>query len=212
LYSGIYSIHSDSREDRLFKIYRVDLLNGLKCTNPKWSNFQNNYDGVLSYKCGGNSAITGLKSSHSNSREDRRFSIKCCDVSNNGDYAISKVYQTGYVNEYDGTIEFRCGYMEVLVGLYSHHNNKMEDRRFKFYCGRIAPIDNMQAAKRNSVRWTNHLNEWDSALEYTASENSFIVGFDSYHDNNREDRRWKVGTATLDGAICEEKGWSAEAN
>jgi len=169
-------------------------------------------DGVLNYKCGGNYGITGLQSYHWNSKEDRRFNIKCCDVSNNGDYAISTVYQTGYVNEYDGKINFKCGYMEVLVGLYSHHDNHKEDRRFKLYCGRIAPADNLKAAKRNSVDWTNWLNDWDRALEFTAPGNSFIVGFDSHHDNHREDRRWKLGTATLDGAICEENGWSAPAN
>lgn len=142
VYSGLYSFHNKAKGDRRFKVHRVKLLNGLKCTNATWSGYQNYWDGVLSYKCGGNSAVCGLRSRHKNSAEDRRFDIKCCDLSNNGRYGISNIYQTGYVNEYDAKIDFKCGYMEVLVGLYSHHDNIKKDRRFKFYCGRLAPVVN----------------------------------------------------------------------
>ena len=135
VFTGLASKHHNRREDRRFRIH-YSRLNGIQCKDLGWSHFVNNWDGVMNYKCRPNSAMVGLRSWHSNRREDRRYQVRCCDLSNGGKYTIAS-YMTGYVNAYDGEMNRRCGGNDVLVGLYSHHNNRREDRRFKFYCGRI---------------------------------------------------------------------------
>jgi len=162
--------------------------------------------------CGGNFVINGLKSEYSGSHKDRRFNIRCCDLSKNGKWQISNIYLTGYINELQSEANYRCGYMEVLVGIYSFHKDKKEDRRFKLYCGRLAPTDGFTAVERGFVSWSDDLNEMDEALDFTTSDNKFIVGFDSYHSNHYEDRIWKVGTATLSVAICLPTAWSNYVN
>jgi len=137
LYSGLYSVHDNRREDRQFKVYESKLARGIYCTNYKWSGYVNDFDERFSFSCGWNSAIFYIESYHSNRREDRRFKFGCCDLSNNGAYQIRGMYWTGYVNEWDGKMNFKCGYNEVLMGLGSYHNNRREDRRFKFRCGRL---------------------------------------------------------------------------
>jgi len=137
LYAGLYSEHSNRREDRMFKVYRTSFYYGTDCAGKKDSGYVNDWDKSFDYQCGGDYAIYALKSYHSNSREDRRFKIYCCDISKNGVYGISRVYKTGNVNDYDGVMDFRCGYNEVLVGLSSRHKNRHEDREFQLYCGRV---------------------------------------------------------------------------
>ena len=36
------------------------------------------------------------------------------------------------------------------------------------------------------------MNNWDGVLSYTCPSQKIITGFDSYHDNGKEDRRWRV--------------------
>eukprot|EP01084_Bolivina_argentea_P084709 153155_1 len=78
-YSGMYSIHSNDREDRLYKFKRCKPLR-------LWTLHSSSlpitaYDEFWSRSCGGNSAITGISHWHSNSREDRQFKIYCGDLS-----------------------------------------------------------------------------------------------------------------------------------
>jgi len=133
--TGLASKHSNHREDRKFR-FHYSRLNGIPCKDLGWSPFVNSYDRLMDYKCRANSTMTGLRSWHNNRKEDRRYKVRCCDLSNGGKFKIAS-YMTGYVNAYDGKMNKRCPSNDVLVGLYSHHNNRREDRRFKFYCGSI---------------------------------------------------------------------------
>jgi len=135
VFNGLASEHQNSHEDRRFSIY-YSRLNGIQCRDLGWSNDVNNWDGGMNYKCRPNSAMIGLKSRYSNKSGDRRFRVRCCDLSNGGKYKITS-YMTGYVNDFHEDMDSKCGGNEVLVGLYSHHSNMRQDRRFKFYCGRI---------------------------------------------------------------------------
>jgi len=208
--SGLFSYHSNSKKDRRYGVYKSRI--SFKCTNPQWSGHLNHYDGHFTRTCGANKAVNGIYSVHDNSKEDRRFKMSCCDISDGGKFSITNVYTTGYVNEVDGEMNFRCGYMEVMVGLESYHNNGNEDRRFKFFCGRVVPRDDAETVLRSFASWSGYLNSWDGVLSYTSSGNELIVGFQSRHDNGREDRRWKIGTATLGGALCSPGDWSSYVN
>jgi len=133
--TGVASKHNNRREDRKFR-FHYSRLNGIPCKDLGWSKYINNYDGLMDYKCRANSAMIGLQSKHKNRNEDRIYKVRCCDLNNGGKFKIAS-YMTGYVNAYDGKMNKRCPFNDVLVGLYSHHNNRREDRRFKFYCGSI---------------------------------------------------------------------------
>ena len=41
---------------------------------------------------------------------------------------------TGFVNQWDGVLNFRCPYPSTMNGAYSVHNNHREDRIWRFQC------------------------------------------------------------------------------
>jgi len=137
--TGLYSYHDGRKEDRRFKIYYAKLR--IQCSDSSWSGYINKWDGIMDFKCRANYAMNGLQSHHSNHREDRRYKVRCCNLSNGGKYKISS-YKTVWVNNWDGKMNYRCPSNGVLVGLYSEHDNRKEDRRFKFYCGLLTTDHN----------------------------------------------------------------------
>ena len=40
-----------------------------------------------------------------------------------------------WANNWDGVLNWSCPTGQALVGMYSEHSNRKEDRRFKFKCG-----------------------------------------------------------------------------
>merc|ERR1719239_1636274 len=44
---------------------------------------------------------------------------------------------------------------------------------------------------RTNCKWTGYVNSWDDRLKWYAPGKAVIVGAESYHDNGKEDRRWK---------------------
>lgn len=48
-----------------------------------------------------------------------------------------------------------------------------------------------------SVRTTGYINSWDNAMNYSLGAGNVMVGLESYHDNNMEDRRWKIKYRSL---------------
>jgi len=152
VFTGLISEHDNRREDRRFRIYYSNLKHGARCIDRGWSGYINSWDGRMDYRCWANGAISGLISVHDNGREDRRWKVRCCNLGNGGKYQV-KSYRTQYVNNWDGGMNFRCPSNEVLVGIYSHHDNHREDRRYKFYCGRLLSgswLPNRQAVSRSS--------------------------------------------------------------
>jgi len=132
--TGLASVHSNWYQDRRFKIYYARL--NIPCRSEPISEWINQYDRVADFKCPANSALNFIKSVHNNWYEDRRFMFGCCDLSNGGEYTI-ETYLTEYVNKNDRKMDKTCPNNEVLVGLYSKHNNWYNDRRYKFYCGSV---------------------------------------------------------------------------
>jgi len=183
--TGLYSVHNNKREDRIWKFYYGKTsYSNVACTQQKWTNYINDWDGPLSFYCPTNHAINGFKSVHDNRREDRRWKIGCCKV--NGATLID-VGITDYLNEWDRPLDFTCGDDEVLVGLDSVHDNKKEDRRWAALCARLVSNERVTF----SSQWSGWQNSWDGALEFQPGSNVVITGLYSVHDNSKEDRRWK---------------------
>lgn len=75
----VYSVHSNSKEDRRFR------FGCMKFKKTTWrtcygSSYVNRWDQDIDYKCPANTVMTGISSYHANSREDRRFSFRCCSL------------------------------------------------------------------------------------------------------------------------------------
>jgi len=89
----------------------------------------NGYDGVMDFKIDG--VITGFQSWHDNGKEDRRWKVKWCKTSS----GIKKegCYLTGYINGWDSTMDYTVPLGRAVVGMYSHHDNKREDRLWKLF-------------------------------------------------------------------------------
>ncbi|KAM4677934.1 hemagglutinin/amebocyte aggregation factor-like isoform 2-T2 [Discoglossus pictus] len=146
--------------------------------NNRWVN---NYDQPLNFQCQAHQSIGMIISIHHNSHEDRLWDFSCKDTFSRA----SSCYWTGYVNDFDQPFDFVCPFGSVLSGMDSFHDNKREDRRWRFLCcsGEISVS--------KDCKWSNYVNEFDDYLRWDAPPNYYLVGASSFHDNNREDRRWR---------------------
>ncbi|KAK7453353.1 hypothetical protein BaRGS_00039644 [Batillaria attramentaria] len=88
----------------------------------------NDFDGIMDFTCPGNGVITGWQGYHNNHREDRRFKFRCCDM----DVGLRDCSWSGDANGWDGELGFQTSGNRVLHGVYSRHNNRREDRLFRF--------------------------------------------------------------------------------
>jgi len=121
------SYHDNGKEDRRWEFF---CRKGYVGTDSEcsWSGEVNNWDKVLDYTCPNNGIVTGLESRHDNGKEDRRWKVRCCKL------AVKKgtsCYTTGYINDWDRQMDHRVNAGQAIVGLYSHHDNGKEDRKWK---------------------------------------------------------------------------------
>ncbi|CAG5115563.1 unnamed protein product [Candidula unifasciata] len=128
LLSSIGSIHKNSYEDRLWKfqcrpapgpVYDCD-----------WTSYLNEFDQVLNFTCPRDYLINGMMSYFDNLYKDRRFLVKCCRV-----YPRSTTnchFTAKFVNDWDKEMNFSMLVGECIKGVYSVHDNRKQDRRWKF--------------------------------------------------------------------------------
>uniref|UniRef100_A0A8C4X1U0 Si:dkey-14d8.7 n=2 Tax=Eptatretus burgeri TaxID=7764 RepID=A0A8C4X1U0_EPTBU len=144
----------------------------------------NDWDGVMHFHCPVYQSISRLQSNHSNCREDRVWDTECKNTFNKRK-SRPICYETNYVNWFDERILFKCPPNWVISGLHSYHDNKREDRRWRFRCCK------QEGVNLHSCKWTGYLNNWDMPLTWSTSSNEFLAGVNSIHNNLKEDRRWK---------------------
>ena len=136
--TGVSSRHSNGHEDRIFKYHCSDIsLYGTK-VKPETCEIKKNvngWDGQLVFACPDQKVLIGESSVHHRVRKDRRFSFNCCDIKHPfAKVKIDKCTLTPFVNGFDAFFDFKCPKNTVLKGTHSYHNNKTEDRRFRFNC------------------------------------------------------------------------------
>lgn len=129
--SSIYSIYRDCRRDRLFEFNcKYTFAAGYYGSHCQWTDYLNNFDQPLSYRCPDGQFLAGVESYHQNHQEDRRFKFRCCGHPSH--YHVSSCYKTSYVNSRKGVLHYEVPNFHYLVGAESVHSNKEEDRRWKF--------------------------------------------------------------------------------
>ncbi|XP_028401918.1 hemagglutinin/amebocyte aggregation factor-like [Dendronephthya gigantea] len=125
--SGITSFHSNHHEDRSWSF---QCRHNRKITpSCVWSGWVNSYDNELLFQCPYKGVISGVHSKHNNHHEDRLFDFLCCSTKAKW---LSNCRWTGYVNTWDGSMNYVVPWNYVLVGAKSHHNNRREDRIWQY--------------------------------------------------------------------------------
>jgi hypothetical protein len=75
------------------------------------------------FMCPANRYIQGVESYYSIDHEDRRWWFTCCEIA--GRLTVS-CRQTGFVNDFDGLMNFQADQWEVITGAFSYYDNVTE--------------------------------------------------------------------------------------
>ena len=130
----------------------------------------------------------------------------------NFDYTSMDCYSdNNYINDWDGKHDNRqTNYF--LNGQYSYHDNKKEDRLFKWrYCKPLS--SSFSFISTNSLSQTSYDSEWTKTCK-TINDNSAINGIYSTHDNKKEDRLFTIYCGSFDSTIylLDNCQWTNELN
>ena len=82
---------------------------------------------------------------------------------------------------------------EALSHVKSKYAGKRRDRYWKWSCTKVLTIPTTNCS------WTGYLNNWDKPLLHHCPEDFVMSGISSLHQNNKEDRRWKVKCCRAEG-------------
>ncbi|XP_058946841.2 hemagglutinin/amebocyte aggregation factor-like [Pocillopora verrucosa] len=150
---------------------------------PSGKDWANDWDLPMNFECENGNAITSLYSFWLGCKNDRVWSLECGAVGKFNNE--KKCSLTAEVNEWDGPLFKMCDGNGYVGGLSSVHDNGKEDRRFKVLCCK-------SPNHRTTDCYTQILNDFRAVIDYTVPEEHVIVGFYSYHRNDKEDRAWQA--------------------
>merc|ERR1712228_571364 len=156
---GQESYHDNYREDRRFK-FKKCLASGASI-GTRYNLEVTEWDGQWQKSCGcynnGNSAMTGAWSQHNNYKEDRLFTFEFGEL--NPGYKLVSCGWTGYVNNWDGELNFECTNNGLIRSIWSRHDNYREDRLWRFECCQTAyTMSSGQSISSNPSNPSNPLN------------------------------------------------------
>ena len=116
----VQSVHNNAKEDRLWQ-FTCKRVNPNQCQQPRCttSSYINNFRDYISFMCGRNQYMAGVYSYHDNGKEDRRWRFTCCSLPS---YISRECYLTGYVNGYDGAMNFNAGGNGFITGVVSEYS------------------------------------------------------------------------------------------
>lgn len=119
----VRSYHKNCREDRIWKWYCRTMTKSGYSLSCYWTGYQNYWDEPLLFKCPANYIIGGVRSYHDNGREDRRWKFKCCRATH---HYTRNCKISGYVNSWDGDMDYSTSSGYAFVGAFSYHDNGKE--------------------------------------------------------------------------------------
>jgi hypothetical protein len=155
------------------------------------------WDAGMNHVCSGAQAVTQLVSKHDNGREDRVWKLGCSGLCTG---ELSGHYWSSWANSWDGTLEYTCPTDYLVVGLQSVHDNGKEDRRWAINCASTPPRwvnGRARGANVDQGSWSDWINGWDGAMDYSCPAEQVLTGVYSVHHNGYEDRLWKARCGAL---------------
>merc|ERR1712054_525074 len=158
----------------------------LKVSRHWWHGWINNWDGNMGWHVGGTTFVSGLHSTHSNHREDRLFKPLLTTIGT----SQRSHHWSGYINAWDKYFAYSCPSNMAIIGFKSYHSNHREDRRWNILC---SSFNHVNIAKSGWPHWQTN---WDATWSIGCGHRP-LVGLSSYHDNGKEDRRWRVQCGTI---------------
>ncbi|XP_063060220.1 hemagglutinin/amebocyte aggregation factor-like [Engraulis encrasicolus] len=125
--SYIMSQHNNHHEDRLWDFHcQPTFTEEPECFTTDWVN---DFDEELDFKCLSNYVMTGMHSYHENYHEDRRWKFTCCTESN---FCTGDCNWSGYVNDFDQFMSWAVPGDQYLAGAQSYHDDHHEDRQWQY--------------------------------------------------------------------------------
>ncbi|XP_055892566.1 hemagglutinin/amebocyte aggregation factor-like [Biomphalaria glabrata] len=131
------SIHDNHHEDRVWNFTCIVPPHGATLSKCEWSGYINDFDQPVDYNCPNDGIICGIESVHDNHHEDRKWSYYCCFPEG---FVTHACEDTPYENTYDHVLNYRVPDDFVLRGVQSVHDNRHEDRIFKFDICRLDAV------------------------------------------------------------------------
>lgn len=129
---GVSSYHHNRYEDRRFRF--KSCAPGRAISRGTEHHVRRTpFDSVSRIECPGNSVVTSVESHHNDRYEDRMWTYQCGSFDG---WVTDMSFWTDWVNHYDKAFDFECGDQHVITGILSYHQNRYEDRLFKFKCSR----------------------------------------------------------------------------
>ena len=92
-----------------------------------------------------------------------------------------------YLNELDKPVKKDCNKGEGIYKIQSEFHGKYNDRRWNFECRKVVQNN----AQVTCTPEKSYVNDFNGPIAFPCGENQYIAGVESYHDNSKEDRRWK---------------------
>ena len=120
--SRVRSMHNNHYEDRRWRVI-CHTITQASYSHCYWSGYVNWFDQPFAFQCAANYVLNGVFSYHDNHREDRRWRFKCCHAPH---YYTKNCFLTGYVNNWDGWMDYGVGIPYVFTGAFSYHDNGRE--------------------------------------------------------------------------------------
>ena len=93
--------------------------------------------------------------------------------------------QLQWQNNWDAQLSKACPTGQGFYRVRSKHDNGREDRRWEFYCRKVVQQGNPTCTK------SSYINQFQEFISFMCGKNQYIGAVESYHENSKEDRRWK---------------------
>ncbi|EGD77107.1 hypothetical protein PTSG_07442 [Salpingoeca rosetta] len=126
---SLYSTHQDNKKDRRWGFECLKYGAPEEGTSMYSSSFENNYDDPLDYSCPNNYYVYRMYSEYDGNPDDRVWKIGCRKAV--GATLSSCSFTDDYINSWGKPIDYSVDSRKVLAGLYSVHNDRDEDRRWR---------------------------------------------------------------------------------
>ncbi|CAH1230859.1 DPT [Branchiostoma lanceolatum] len=142
------------------------------------SGAQTRWDATFQFECPGCQVIRRISSVHCDHTEDRVWKFVCGSV--RGLSRFDEEFWSGWINNFDGAMDYQCPFNALITGLRSEHNNRREDRRWNVKCSRKLGMETFKCAL------TPYANSLDGEMNYSVSSDYYLRGLHSYHSNQQE--------------------------